>query len=186
LGNPGEPYRTTRHNAGHQAIAWCADSAGVSFQKFKSHGHHAAVRHPSGVTLRLATLTSYMNLSGSGTQAMLRFFSIPPSQLIVVHDELDLAPGVVRLKWGGGHAGHNGLRDIARALGTTDFYRVRIGIGRPADNRPVADYVLDRWSAEEAAAATAWQQAACRGAEAIAVSGLQAAQQLIHPPASTA
>lgn len=167
-------------------VSWCAESAQVSFQKYKSHAHHAVVGHPSGVSLRLATLTSFMNLSGAGTQSLLSYFSIPVSQLIVVHDEIDLSPGVVRLKFGGGHAGHNGLRDIQRALGTADFYRVRVGIGRPSDPRPVADWVLGRLSAEEESTLESVAGLACRGAEAIAVSGLVAAQQLVHPPSSTA
>lgn len=112
---------------------------------------------------------------------MLAFHKIPPSQLIVVHDELDLAPGVVRLKFGGGHAGHNGLRDIARMLGTPDFHRVRVGIGRPEGRMPPADYVLGRYSAEDEAALPAVLALGCRASEAIALQGLTAAQQLIHP-----
>ena len=97
-------------------VAACADSAGKSFQKFKSHGVLAAVSHPAGVTLRLAALSSFMNRSGGPVQAMLAFHKIPPAQLVVVHDDLDLPHGTIRLKFGGGHAGHNGLKDIARAL----------------------------------------------------------------------
>jgi peptidyl-tRNA hydrolase, PTH1 family len=162
-------------------LAYCAESAGVSFQKFKSHGVSAAVKHPAGVTLRLGAPSSFMNRSGGPVQAMLAFYKIPPKQLIVVHDELDLAPGVVRLKFGGGHAGHNGLRDIARMLGTTDFHRVRVGIGRPEGRIPPADYVLGRFSPEEEATLPEVLSIACRGAEAIALQGLTPAQQLIHP-----
>lgn len=181
LGNPGPQYERTRHNVGFRVVAACAESAGVSFQKFKSHGVTAAITLPDGVVLRLGAPSSFMNLSGTPVHAMLAFHKIPPDQLIVVHDELDLAPGVVRLKFGGGHAGHNGLRDIARMLGTTDFHRVRVGIGRPEGRMPPADYVLGRFSAEDEAALGEVLALSCRGAEAIARQGLTAAQQLIHP-----
>jgi len=181
LGNPGATYEKTRHNVGHRVVSACCESAGANFQKFKSHGVTALVNHPEGVGLRFAALSSFMNRSGTPVAAMLSFHKIPPAQLIVVHDELDLAPGVVRLKFGGGHAGHNGLRDIARMLGTTDFYRIRVGIGRPEGRMPPADYVLGRFDPDEEATLPDVLSLACRGAEAIAVSGLTAAQQLIHP-----
>ena len=166
---------------GFRVVAACAHSAGVEFQKFKSHGVTAAIKHPDGLVLRLGAPSSFMNRSGTPVQAMLAFHKIPPSQLIVVHDELDLAPGVVRLKFGGGHAGHNGLRDIARMLGTTDFFRVRVGIGRPEGRMPPADYVLGRFSAPEEEALPEVLALGCRGAEALALQGLTSAQQLIHP-----
>jgi PTH1 family peptidyl-tRNA hydrolase len=166
---------------GHRVVSACAESAGVSFSKFKSHGVTAVVNHPEGVALRLAALSSFMNRSGTGVAAMLSFYKIPTSQLIVVHDELDLEPGVVRLKFGGGHAGHNGLRDIARMLGSTEFHRVRVGIGRPEGRMPPADYVLGRFDEMEEAFLPDVLALSCRGIEALATSGLLAAQQLIHP-----
>jgi len=181
LGNPGPTYEKTRHNVGHRVVSGCAQSAGVSFSKFKSHGVTAVVNHPEGVALRFAALSSFMNRSGTGVAAMLSFYKIPPSQLIVVHDELDLTPGVVRLKFGGGHAGHNGLRDIARLLGTTDFHRVRVGIGRPEGRMPPADYVLGRFDQSEEDFLPEVIARACRGIEVLATEGLLAAQQLIHP-----
>jgi PTH1 family peptidyl-tRNA hydrolase len=171
---------------GHRVVSACAETAQVSFSKFKSHGVTAVVNHPEGVALRLAALSSFMNRSGTGVAAMLSFYKIPTSQLIVVHDELDLAPGVVRLKFGGGHAGHNGLRDIARMLGTGDFHRVRVGVGRPEGRMPPADYVLGRFEAAEEAFLPDVLTLACRGVEALATSGLVAAQQLIHPQAGPA
>jgi len=180
LGNPGSQYEATRHNVGHRVVAGCAQSASVNFQKFKSHGVIATIKHPASVTLRLAALSSFMNRSGPPVQAMLAFHKIPPSQLIVVHDELDLAPGVIRLKMGGGHAGHNGLRDIARALGTTDFLRVRVGIGRPEGRMPPADYVLGRWSEDEERVLSATLSRACEAIEILATEGLLAAQGRIH------
>jgi PTH1 family peptidyl-tRNA hydrolase len=126
-----------------------------------------------------------MNLSGPPVQAMLAFHKIPPTQLIVVHDELDLAPGVIRLKQGGGHAGHNGLRDIQRALGTSDFFRIRMGIGRPEGRMPPADYVLGTFQPVEEEALPASFATVCSAIEILATEGLQAAQGRIHsPPAS--
>ena len=182
LGNPGPQYEQTRHNIGHMVVAGCAESASVSFQKFKSHGVIASVAHPGGFTLRLAALSSFMNRSGGGVQAMLAFHKILPTQLIVVHDDLDLPHGTVRLKFGGGNGGHNGLKDIARALGTLDFYRVRVGIGRPDDPRPMADYVLQRFSAEQEAGLPGVLRHACDAIDVLVGEGLTAAQQQIHPP----
>lgn len=122
-----------------------------------------------------------MNRSGRPVGAMMAFNKIPASNLIVVHDELDLAPGVVRLKFGGGHAGHNGLRDISQGLGTSDFFRVRVGIGRPEPRRNAADYVLGRFSPDEEALLPDVISLCCHAIEAIAVQGLETAQGLIHP-----
>jgi peptidyl-tRNA hydrolase, PTH1 family len=185
LGNPGPAYELTRHNVGQMAVAACADSAGQSFQKFKSHGVLATVSHPAGFTLRLAALSSFMNRSGGPVQAMLAFHKIPPAQLVVIHDDLDLPHGIVRLKFGGGHAGHNGLKDIAQALGTLDFHRVRVGIGRPDNPRPVADYVLQRFDAEQSSQLPAVLRIACDAVQALVGEGLTAAQQKIHPPQSS-
>ena len=182
LGNPGATYEHTRHNVGQMVVAACADSAGKSFQKFKNHGTLATVPHPSGATLRLAALSSFMNRSGGPLQAMLAFHRIPPSQLVVIHDDLDVPQGAIRLKFGGGHAGHNGLKDIARALGTLDFHRVRVGIGRPDDTWPVADYVLHRFTAEQEADLPRILRTACDALELLVSAGLTAAQGKIHPP----
>jgi len=186
LGNPGPRYELTRHNVGQRAIAACASSAGVKFTKFKSHGVTALAPHPTGISLRFAATTSFMNLSGGPVQAMMAFHKIPASQLIVVHDELDLAPGVVRLKQGGGHAGHNGLRDIAQALGTPDFFRIRVGIGRPEGRMPPADYVLNNFDPAEEAALAETFATVCSATEILATEGLLAAQGRIHSPSSGA
>lgn len=180
LGNPGPQYENTRHNVGHRVISACAENAGVSFSSFKSHGVTASIKHPSGITLRLAVLSSFMNRSGAGVKALLSFYSIPSSQLIVVHDELDLDFGVVRIKSGGGNAGHNGLKDITTHLGNPDFLRIRVGIGRPPGRQDPADYVLSRFVANEEASLPEVLDRACRAAEAVAVSGLVHAQQVIH------
>ena len=182
LGNPGSQYEKTRHNVGQMVVAACADSAGVGWGKFKSQGVLAKVSHPAGFTLRLAALSSFMNRSGGPVQAMLAFHKIPPSQLLVVHDELDVPWGSLRLKYGGGNAGHNGLKDITRALGTPDFYRLRVGIGRPDDPRPVADYVLQPFSPDQESELTGVLRRCCDALETLVVKGLTAAQQESHPP----
>ena len=146
----------------------------------------AVVKHPSGIRLNLATTSSFMNVSGAPVRAMMAFYKIPPEQLIVVHDELDLDPGVVRLKMGGGHAGHNGIRDIAQALGTPDFLRIRVGIGRPEGRIPPADYVLQRHTAEQETTMAQTFTTVCSAIELLATEGLTAAQSRIHSPPSGA
>ena len=143
LGNPGRDYETTRHNAGFwfvDALAARLSAGFVSEGKF----HGSVARALSD--LRLLKPGTYMNLSGRSVSALARFFAIGPEQILVAHDELDLGAGDLRMKFGGGHAGHNGLRDIAAQLGTPEFWRLRIGIGHPRDSaiaqQDVADYVL--------------------------------------------
>ncbi|MDR1530199.1 MAG: aminoacyl-tRNA hydrolase [Burkholderiales bacterium] len=143
LGNIGRDYEATRHNVGFWWVDALAQSLGARFsQEAKFFGEIAKVNHG----LRLIKPTTYMNLSGRSVTATAHFFAIAPEEILVVHDDLDLAPGVVRLKQGGGFAGHNGLRDIATQLGDANFWRLRFGIGHPRDSetprQPVADYVL--------------------------------------------
>jgi PTH1 family peptidyl-tRNA hydrolase len=143
LGNPGREYDATRHNAGF----WFADAlAGRLGAAFVNEGKfHGQVAKTQG-DLRLLKPGTYMNLSGRSVSALARFFAIAPGELLVAHDELDLKAGEVKLKFGGGHAGHNGLRDIGAQLGTPDFWRLRLGIGHPRDSeipqQEVVDYVL--------------------------------------------
>jgi PTH1 family peptidyl-tRNA hydrolase len=139
LGNPGPRYRDTRHNLGRKAVELLASELGGSWRS-RWNGNASEVRDGDE---RLVPET-YMNESGRSVAPALRFAKLPPERLVVVHDELDLPLGDVRAKRGGGLAGHNGLRSVADALGTQDFLRVRIGIGRPerGDPRPVADWVL--------------------------------------------
>jgi len=142
LGNPGARYRDTRHNLGRRAVELIADELGGSWRS-RWNGRVSELRDEDE---RLALLVpeTFMNESGRSVAPALRFYKLPPERLVVVHDELDLELGDVRAKQGGGLAGHNGLRSLAEALGTQDFLRVRIGIGRPerGDRRPVADWVL--------------------------------------------
>jgi peptidyl-tRNA hydrolase, PTH1 family len=143
LGNPGREYDATRHNAGF----WFADALASRLSAgFVSEGrfHGSVARALSD--LRLLKPGTYMNVSGRSVAALARFFAIEPAEILVAHDELDLLPGQVKMKFGGGHAGHNGLRDIAAQLGTPEFWRLRIGIGHPRDSaipqQDPADYVL--------------------------------------------
>ena len=143
LGNPGREYSATRHNAGFRFADALALRLGAAFRsEGKFHGH---VAKPAG-DLRLLKPATFMNLSGRSVAAAARFFAIAPDEILVVHDELDLLPGEAKMKFGGGIAGHNGLRDIAGELGTKDFWRLRIGIGHPRDSaipqQDVADYVV--------------------------------------------
>jgi PTH1 family peptidyl-tRNA hydrolase len=147
LGNPGRRYTTTRHNAGAWFVDRLARALGV---ELKSEGRFESLvgraRAPSGDEVRLAVPQRYMNESGGAVAALARFYRIAPAEMLVAHDELDLKPGSVKLKRGGGIAGHNGLKDILAQLGTGDFWRLRIGIGHPRDaaasQGEVADYVL--------------------------------------------
>ena len=153
LGNPGRQYEATRHNAGFWFVDALAARLGASFAgEAKFHGRIARAVGD----LRLLEPGTYMNLSGRAVGAVAQFFGIAPGEILVVHDELDLTPGEARLKFGGGTAGHNGLRDIAAHLGGPEFWRLRIGIGHPRDSaiaqQPVADYVLQPPRANELAA----------------------------------
>ena len=142
LGNPGARYRDTRHNLGRRAVELIADELGGSWRS-RWNGRLSELRD-SDERLGLLVPETFMNESGRSVAPALRFYKLPPERLVVVHDELDLELGDVRAKQGGGLAGHHGLRSLAEALGTQDFLRVRIGIGRPerGDRRPVADWVL--------------------------------------------
>ena len=150
LGNPGREYEATRHNAGFEALDRLATASGASAFRDKFSGEYATGELAGEQVVLLRPLT-YMNLSGQCVQPAAAFFKVPPSQVIVLHDELDVPLGQLRAKVGGGHAGHNGLRDIQAKFGTPDFARVRIGIGRPGPGfkGTVADFVLARFDAYE-------------------------------------
>ena len=143
LGNPGEKYERTRHNAGYWWVDAIAAAKRASWKRETKFSGFTA-RIDEGREFLLLKPSTYMNESGRSVSAVMRFFKIEPGQMLVVHDELDLAPGVVKLKRGGGTGGHNGLTDIAESIDSKDFWRLRIGIGHPGDKDLVADYVLDR------------------------------------------
>jgi peptidyl-tRNA hydrolase, PTH1 family len=149
LGNPGPGYERTRHNVGWLVADELARRHGGSFRS-KFSGRLAETR-VDGLRLALLKPETYMNESGRSLAAAARFFKVEPGSLLVVHDDVDLEPARLQARLGGGLAGHNGLRSIAQALGTKDFLRLRIGVGRPGrgDRRPVADYVLSPFEADE-------------------------------------
>jgi len=142
LGNPGAQYINTRHNAGFWAINEIAKLLNNKWKyEAKFHGEFCCSNTAYG-KLYLLKPATFMNKSGVSVAALSQFYKIPSESILVIHDELDLAAGVVRLKWSGGHAGHNGLKDIARALGHLNVWRLRLGINHPGDRNAVADYVL--------------------------------------------
>ena len=151
LGNPGSEYAGTRHNMGYDFLDAVAAATGASFrEEAKFFGLVAKAETENG-SLWLLKPTTYMNLSGSSVQAMRSYFKFTPEQILVVHDELDLLPGTMKIKLGGGNAGHNGLKDITAKLSTPNFWRLRFGIGHPRVFCPgmqVADWVLGRPSSE--------------------------------------
>jgi PTH1 family peptidyl-tRNA hydrolase len=146
LGNPGADYVDTRHNAGFWLIDQIAADQGLSFRfekrfnadecKFKVHGRDVFLQKPQ----------TFMNRSGQSVAALARYYKIAPEEILVIHDELDLPPGVNRIKQSGGHGGHNGLRDIINHLGSREFLRIRVGIGHPGDSKQVVNYVLHKSS----------------------------------------
>ncbi len=154
---------------------------------FTSHKTNSAVASgrtvPGGPKLVLAKPNTFMNVSGAPVAALLRFFKIEPDRLIVVHDDIDLPFDTVRLKHGGGHGGQNGLRDVIRAIGTPDFTRVRVGVGRPTGRQQPADYVLSDFSTTERAVLPNLLADAADAVEHVAAQGLLSAQQRFHAPA---
>ena len=149
LGNPGTEYEGTRHNAGFWWVDEAARVLGARLVHDRAyHGLVARVNRPDRPVWLIEPQT-YMNLSGKSVAPLARFFKIEPSQILVVHDELDLPPGQMKIKQGGGAAGHNGLKDIHAQLGTADFWRLRIGIGHPGDRSEVANWVLRKPAPEQ-------------------------------------
>ena len=152
LGNPGPEYLSTRHNAGFWFVDRLAEDHHADFRaEAKFHGVLARIT-VGGQDLRLLKPATYMNHSGRAVAAVARYFDIPPSEILIAYDELDLPPGRVKLKLAGGHAGHNGMRDSIAALGSRDFWRLRIGIGHPGEKSRVVGYVLGRPAQADAVA----------------------------------
>ena len=144
LGNPGADYEATRHNAGFWWIDALAQQLGIRLVADKSYQGLVARANINGETVWLLKPQTFMNLSGRSVAAIARFFKIAPDQILVVHDELDILPGLLKLKQGGSHAGHNGLRDIHDQLGSADYWRLRIGIGHPGVKSEVIHWVLQK------------------------------------------
>jgi PTH1 family peptidyl-tRNA hydrolase len=182
LGNPGPGYAGNRHNVGAMVLDELAARAGVRL----STGKGARSRSVSGEgrlagrRVVLARPLTYMNESGGPVRGLLDYHSLPPENLVVVHDELDISFGVVRLKRGGGEGGHNGLRSISRTAGTKDYLRVRVGIGRPPGRQDPADFVLKDFSATERKELDLLLAEAVNATELLLEGGLEAAQNLVH------
>jgi PTH1 family peptidyl-tRNA hydrolase len=174
LGNPGADYAQTRHNIGFMAVERLASRHGISVttKKFKGVVGNGEI---AGQQVSLLMPQTFMNLSGESVQPAAAFYGINVSKILVLHDELDLAPGVLRVKQAGGHAGHNGLRDMIAKLGSPDFVRVRLGIGRPLKGE-VTSHVLGRFSKQEEAWLDDLLERACDAVEVWLTEGVAAAQ----------
>ncbi|WP_040812555.1 aminoacyl-tRNA hydrolase [Nocardia concava] len=180
LGNPGSEYERTRHNVGFMVADVLAERVGGRFTVHKKSGADLLEARLDGRKVLLAKPRSYMNLSGRPVAALAKFFSVPATEVIVVHDELDLPFGAVRLKRGGGEGGHNGLRSISQALTTKDYLRVRFGIGRPPGRQDPADYVLKPFSAPERKEVPVIVEQTADAVELLLRVGLETAQNQLH------
>jgi PTH1 family peptidyl-tRNA hydrolase len=181
LGNPGADYAFNRHNVGQMVIDVLAKRLGASFSKHKSNAMVSETRLGIGLDkLILAKPLSYMNTSGGPVANLAKFYDIAPENIIVIHDELDIPAETIRIKFGGGHAGHNGLRDIISSLGTNEYLRIRVGIGRPPGSMETADYVLKNFSSTEKKELPTTLELAADAVEAIIRDGLTEAQQRFH------
>jgi PTH1 family peptidyl-tRNA hydrolase len=183
LGNPGPRYATTRHNIGQMVVDELAARRREAFRAHKANARAAETwLRPGGAKIVLAKPNTFMNVSGGPVAGLASFYGIAPERVVVVHDELDIPFDTVKLKIGGGHGGHNGVRDVAKALGTPDFARVRVGIGRPPGRQDPADWVLDPFASAERAALPMLLSDAADAVEQLIDEGLLAAQQRHHAP----
>ncbi len=182
LGNPGPDYAATRHNIGHMVVAELARRAGTTLSSSrKTHSQSATVRlgglsEPAVIAMPM----SYMNLSGGPVAALAKYHSVELGDVVVIHDDLDLPFGTVKLKRGGGSGGHNGLKDTTKALGTPEYVRVRCGIGRPPGQMDAATYVLRPFGTVERKELPCVIDTAADAVEALLADGLEAAQQRFH------
>src|SRR5690606_9653788 len=191
LGNPGPEYAGNRHNVGHMALEVLARRMGGSFTSHKARAHVLDGRlgvlpgGAPGPRAILAKPSSYMNVSGKPVAALAAFYDLPPEQILVVHDELDLPADTLRLKRGGGEGGHNGLRSISQALGTRDYVRLRIGVGRPPGRMDAADYVLRDFAVAERPGLGVTLEEAADAVEDVLTLGLEKAQLRLHTAGGT-
>jgi PTH1 family peptidyl-tRNA hydrolase len=179
LGNPGEKYAPTRHNVGYWLLERLAHTAGVTLKAEKKVMGDVAQATLAHSNIRLLRPSTYMNESGMAVRKMLDFYKLTPEQMLIVHDELDLPPGTVRLKQGGGHGGHNGLRDIISHCGK-DFLRMRIGIGHPGEKSQVTGYVLRSPGSKERQLIEDALPDAERAVEMLLQDGLERAMHRLH------
>lgn len=183
LGNPGPRYEATRHNVGQMVIDELAARRGESFKAHKAGARVAETwLRPGGAKLVLAKPNSFMNVSGGPVSSLAKFYGVEPERVVVVHDELDIPFDALKLKVGGGHGGHNGVRDVAKALGSPEFPRVRVGIGRPPGRQDPADWVLDPFSATDRKTLPNLLADAADATELLIDEGMLAAQQRWHAP----
>lgn len=189
LGNPGPQYAGNRHNAGFMVADVLAARIGSRFRRDRSGSQAASGRLPgarqpapsAGLPVIIAKPMSFMNLAGPPLAALGGFYKIPPDRTVLVHDDLDLPFGTIRLKLGGGDGGHNGLRSVTRAFGTRDYYRVRVGIGRPPGRQDPARFVLHDFAVSERKDLPVVIERAADAVEALLRLGLPAAQNEYHP-----
>ena len=179
LGNPGPAYARNRHNVGFGVADLLAERAGIRFRRDRSRAQ-VAVGRLAGTPVVLAKPVTFMNASGRPVAALRSFYKLAPERIVVVHDELDIPFGSVRLKLGGGDNGHNGLRSVTAALGSRDYYRIRIGIGRPPGRMEAADFVLADFSAAERPDLPEMLDRSADAAEALIQRGLAVAQNEFH------
>ena len=183
LGNPGPRYEMTRHNIGQMVVDELASRRAETFRAHKANARAAETwLRPGGAKIVLAKPNSFMNVSGGPVANLASFYGVPPERVVVVHDELDIPFDSIKLKVGGGHGGHNGVRDVAKALGTPDFARVRVGIGRPPGRQDAADWVLDPFGPAERKTLPVLVSDAADAVEQLIGEGLLAAQQRHHAP----
>ena len=184
LGNPGPEYEATRHNAGFWFIDEVARELGTALTPERSYfGRVARVNRPDGPLWLLQPMT-FMNLSGKSVAALARFFKIAPHEILVAHDELDLMPGQAKMKLGGSHAGHNGLKDIHAQLGSPEYWRLRLGIGHPGVKAEVIDYVLRKPPLAEREAIDRITEQAVKTLDLILAGDMERAMMKLHakPP----
>ncbi|MDR7081307.1 PTH1 family peptidyl-tRNA hydrolase [Arthrobacter ginsengisoli] len=182
LGNPGAEYAHNRHNVGQMVLDELASRIGSGFKSHKSRAQVLEGRFGiGGPRVVLAKPLSYMNVSGGPVSALARFYDVEPGHVIAVHDEIDIPFNTVKLKFGGGEGGHNGLRDISKAFATKDYLRVRVGVGRPPGRMDTADFVLKDFSGPEKKELPFLIDTAADAVEALVRVGLLAAQQEFHP-----
>ncbi len=182
LGNPGADYVDTRHNAGFWLVDMIAAERGLSFRLEKRFNADLCKLANAGQDLYLQKPLTFMNRSGQAVAALARYYKITPEQMLVLHDELDLPPGTNRLKQGGGHGGHNGLRDIISHLGSREFFRLRIGIGHPGDSSQVINYVLHKPSGADRSAIDTANRDTLAVLPLILQGRIDKAMQALHTP----
>ncbi|MEO6957402.1 MAG: aminoacyl-tRNA hydrolase [Antricoccus sp.] len=182
LGNPGAQYENTRHNVGFMVADLLAARSGASFKSHRAGAliSEAHLGSPPAPRAILAKPSSFMNLSGGPVSGIAKYFNVAADNIVVVHDELDLPFGTLKLKFGGGDNGHNGLKSITKSLSTRDYIRVRIGIGRPPGRQDPADFVLRGFTTTERAEVAILIEEAADAVEMIARDGLAAAQHRVH------